>query len=285
LANVYFCKGDYDHAQSAFERYHDVCTDIGYKIGIGVALNSLACIHAVRERYDEAIRMFERALKLCEELRSYEGIGVACGNLSSVCTATGDFEHAVAMGERDLAVSTSIGNQRGVIRAHSFLCEAYLEAGEYQRARREAEVAVELLTGLGDDWKLATNWIYLAEIERLEQGDLDKASVLCERASNLAERTDTMGRMGLFHFVAGKVAAQRGDAIQAEQLLTRAMSSAEASGQRRLTASILRFRAGMARESGDEAGARRLLKSARTIYLELGLEHWVKECDLLSSEM
>lgn len=278
LANVYFSQGEYDKALLAFERHLQVCTEVGYKTGISVAANSLACIHAVKERFDEAIRMFEWALGLCEELRNQEGIGAACGNLASVCVAKGEFSRAVAMAQRDLAVSTAIGNKRGIVRAHTFLAEAYLEKGEYEPARRSAEQAIALLKELGDTWRLAINLIYLAEIERLEQGDLGKAVLLCEEAQALAEETDPAGQLAIFHFVSGKVAEQQGDLARAEQQFEQAMNKAQTAGRRRLIANILQFRAGMARNRGDLESARKLLNSACAIYDELGLRHKAAEC-------
>jgi len=288
LGIVYKNRGDYDRAIEYYAAYLRIAEEIGSKGGIGVASSNMGIAYNALGEYEKAIALFERHRIISEEIGSRIGQAAAHANLGSAYQYRGDYEQAQRAFERSLEISRAVGEKQGVGLLNTCLGGFYLETGEPAKADEYYREAERIGRAIGDKAMLIEILNGLAQLRQAKSEakaapDPD-ALAYAQEALKFSEDMKTRTGIAAGHLTLGKLYAAAGDYEKAGEhyresikILTelrekKTLADAYFEYAKTLTAAAEK---GIA--ATDEAGA--IGRKARQIYVELKLDHKIKEVD------
>jgi tetratricopeptide (TPR) repeat protein len=161
---------------------------------------------------DEAIARCEAAIELTAGDRQSEGIVLSV--LASLYGMQGEFDHARSLAARGRILFEELGLDMERARLGMEASSVERLAGDLEAAERELRAAYESLDAVGEKYVLSTVAGFLAQT-LLERGQLEDATVFCERSRELATDAD-VATQGLWRYVRARILARQDAASEAE---------------------------------------------------------------------
>lgn len=280
LGVMHYSKGDPARAMEYYQRFLETGLRIGDKKSVATAFGNMAIIHQERGEYDLALEQFQRSLDINQETNDRMAVAMNFGNMGLVYKARGDLAKAAELFADYRDTSKEIGFKQGVAIAGLNLANIRQLEGRPDLAEEHFREIETLFNELGDKASLCEVYTGWADLKAGQDGGLDEAKAMAEKARRLAEELGSTNRQGQVEWTLGNLKALEGAHREAAGHYDRAMARFEESGHRRMLADVCQAYAGMLRESGQDAGGRAdgLMVRARKLYAELGLEEKAAEC-------
>ncbi|HSM55035.1 MAG TPA: tetratricopeptide repeat protein [Candidatus Sulfomarinibacteraceae bacterium] len=152
LGNLSNGAGDYDRAQTCYERSLALNRDIGHDWPAASSLVNLAVIAKRRAQYERSQELSRESLALFRKLGARRGVASVLNNLGDVARLQAQYEKARALYEESLAIRRDIGEQFGVAVSLQNLGLVANALHEPQAARRVFHEALEIAAALGADY-------------------------------------------------------------------------------------------------------------------------------------
>lgn len=220
----------------------------------GQALNTLAQVALAERRYEEAGDLLRRAIGAFRLIGDRRNEAVALNASSRLARQEGDLDRAVALAGQALAMHRLLGERRNLIPALTNLSRLSQENLDLAAAERHAEEAREAAERLGEAPMLADALRRLAEV-RLAQHRLDDAAEAAGKAVDAYPAAGEPRGAGTALLLLADVARRSGDAPAAAGFADRAAALASGHSDRLLLSMVEAFRARLALDAGDIAGA------------------------------
>lgn len=208
------------------------------------------------------------------------GRAAVLADLVKALIETGDMTAAAKALDEAIAAADATGDVSARTRAQLsrlYLASSVDLAGWGQEARIEAERAIEVLTGLGDDLGLAQAWMLLGEV-RFLHGDVTATEEALRRCAEHARRAgaarEEMDTAVGLAWIAVDGPLPVGEAIRrCEETLQRY------DGQRAVQARVCRALAVLRAMGGEFDAARRNIECSVEAFTDLGQRYWLAATD------
>lgn len=162
----------------------------------------------------DAIKLSNQALALAQKLGDREAQAKILWNLMRVEAVVGDGEVAIGHGEQSLALARELGLREQEAFTLNDLEFAYHSAGQFGRV-------LETLAEARQMWQAQNNLHMLATclnrtaVLHLMLGDFDGSLALVQEAHDLSQASGNRLQIAVSAWTRGRIAAERGDAIEA----------------------------------------------------------------------
>ncbi len=188
LAVVARRRGDDVRAAALGEESLAVVRDIGYKWGIAHALDTLGDLARHQGDYERAAALLEESLGLFRELKDKGGIASSLYYLGLVALHRGDQERARVLFEEGLALFRDLKDKGGIAWALHHLGGAVRSLGEYDRAAALLKESLATFRDLGQRSAIAVSLERLAGA-MAARGEMERAAHLFGAADALRQAT------------------------------------------------------------------------------------------------
>jgi len=260
LGDIHNSAGDLQAAKEAYETSLRLLRDSGDEASLAQAFGNLGFIKRMLGHYDEAFFHQKEALAKRRLVGDVVDIMFSLSDIGAAEHVQGHFEPALRYYAEGMELARKNDNRAGVVVFSMNLAEIHLEQADFAAAlaalaeaeagARELEASDFLTTCLAD----------LADARR-ELGDLAGAGRALDEAAALGvsalEARILIGR--------GQLLLLEGNASRARELLARAVTQAERTGEHRL---LLQVRFAAAEAAGDAAAIETVLREAERSGLE-----------------
>jgi tetratricopeptide (TPR) repeat protein len=138
-------EGDYLTARARLEESLGLRQEMGYQVGVAIALNLLGDVALRQGDYPQAKALIEKGLRLRQEMGNKSGIAWSLQNLGYLAQRQGEPRQAAALLEQSLSLFRELGNKMGIAECLEGL--AGVAAGDQSRGKAAAGAvrAVRLL--------------------------------------------------------------------------------------------------------------------------------------------
>jgi len=142
-------QNDLSAASSLLKEGLALSRELGYKRGVGYALNYLANVDDDLGNFADARRLYEESLDIFRELGDKSGIGLVLGNLGVGARNQADYERASRFHQESLEMFTRLENRREIALSLMNLGIVLERKGEYDNARKMLNESLSLFRELG----------------------------------------------------------------------------------------------------------------------------------------
>ena len=256
--------------------------------GLAQSLSFLGSIYVVLGQFEEAFAALEEALAIDRKSNEPRRIAVRLNNLGETARLQGDYKRAVTLYQEAITVVQQIGNLGGEMVYLSNLAGARIGLGDYKGAIADLNRVMETVD---------SDWFLSYEMERfLAQANLglhrqSEALSAAKRALSLALASGDHGGIGKTWMVLGQIGARFGRPLEITNqegeliLLTPAECFEESLNifteydMRPSQARVLWRWAEHELEGGNFEKGIEMWQSARDIFQQLNLTHWLAQMD------
>ena len=109
--NVYYQKGELDHALDYYKMSLAIREEIGDKLDIAASLNNLGIVYRMKGELGPALNKFKRSLSLKEEIDNKQSIAASLNNIGDLYQELGALEMALSFLKQGLALREETGNK------------------------------------------------------------------------------------------------------------------------------------------------------------------------------
>jgi predicted ATPase len=223
------------------------------------------------DRWAEAVETYKAALELLLDTGDAYVHAMTLGNLADVLRQLGELDAAYGYAKTALEESIALDSDFDIALAHLNLGEIFLAQGKPQQARVEhLETGLEHLLKHGIKDLLPQAERDIAEAF-LQEGMLDKAEEMADRALSSAKEQGASTDLGIAQRILGQIYTQQNRAPEGEDLIRQSTTILEENASRYESAqSYMALGALLALDTDrmDEAG--KALEEAYMIFKELG---------------
>lgn len=182
---------------------------IGFKRGVGNALNSLGTVHSINGEYPLALPYYEDALKIRREIRDLPGISATLNNLANVYLHQGRKPEALKCFLQALKMDEILGHKESIAMDCGNIGALYIQEGEYGEALKMLETSLHSNMELGNKGQIAkdyqnlgTLYVKLKDIGKAEEYNL-KAIHLYESMGLTLNLSRAMNDLGTIYYKQG----------------------------------------------------------------------------------
>jgi tetratricopeptide (TPR) repeat protein len=251
-------------------------------------LSFLGSVYVVLGQFSEAFAALEEALAIDRQSNEPRRIAVRLNNLGETARLQGDYRRAVGFFQEAITVVQQIGNLGGEMVYLSNLAGARIGLGDYKAAIVDLE---RVMAAVDSDWFLSY------EIQRfLAQANLglnrqNEALTAAQRALTLALASGDQNGIGKTWLVLGQIGARFGRPVEVvdEAGEMQLLDAAECFEESLAIFTKLEMRPSRARvlwrwaehelEGGDFEKGKEMWQTARQIFEQLNLTHWLGQMD------
>ncbi|MEG4793733.1 tetratricopeptide repeat protein [Microcoleus sp. LAD1_D1] len=185
LGKVYHYLGNYDEAIFYYKESLSRMLNIGYSLGVGKVLGSMANTYLAIREYDRAISCYEECLVISQKTNNQESIGSTLGNLGNIYFALKKYDIALDYAEQHFIIAEKIGNLQGIGIALTNFGNALFKLGHHLEAHKKFLRAYEIFIQIGDRRSEALIFYNLASFQT-DLGNLPLAIDSCNLALSIA---------------------------------------------------------------------------------------------------
>jgi tetratricopeptide (TPR) repeat protein len=183
---VYHYLGSYDEAISYYKESLCRMLKIGYNLGVGKVLGSMANTYLAIREYDLAISCYEECLVISQKTNDQESIGSTLGNIGTIYFALEKYNTAIDYAEQHFTIAEKIGDLEGIGIALTNWGNALFKLGHHLEAHKKFLRAREIFKQNGDRRSEALSLYNLATSFQADLGNLPLAIEFCDRALSIS---------------------------------------------------------------------------------------------------
>ncbi len=243
LGSVYYARGSYDKALSAYREAKDIFSSLNAPANAASVLSGMGAVYHAWGRYEEAEARYREALDLAQLLGLPDQQAAGIKALAQTAQARGDYSGAVGQYQKALELSRSLGRPADTAQILDALGSAYFEWGRYGEAEAAYQEALKLHRGIGKSDGVIRSSIHIGGIRQV-QGDTEGALELYESALETARRSggpaDTatlLNNIGTLYFNSDDYGKAEGYFLEAIAVKEQLRKTAEGSIRRDFLAS------------------------------------------------
>ncbi len=150
-------------------------------------LNVIGSIYFENGDYIKALEYYQEGLKLRQESLDKLGEAGSLDNIGFTYFQLKDYPRAIDHCTRSLAISESTGDQRSQANALQHLAEIYKNAGDTSQAINYCNKSLEIRKLIGDKRGETEIHLFLASLDKEQQGDRRQAFTWLSNALNIAQ--------------------------------------------------------------------------------------------------
>ena len=262
-------QGDPDSATRASERARDLGRELGDRRGEALAIANLATLAEGHGRLDDANTLLEQALRIMREVGDRPNEGQTLANLAAIALASGKPARARALAEAALIVHHEVGNHRFEGFTLNLLGSAHYHLGSRASAREiyeRAHAAQRETDHVVLDAQIIDNLVHLL----VEQGELERAELLCEEGLRICRSQGDLRWLGKIHRCVATLRVRQGRLVEAHTAMAEALRAFTTVADHRTEAESRVFLASMLRDQGDLGAAARELDRAEALLSTVG---------------
>ena len=128
---------------------------LGYKRGIVIALDSIACVHLNLKEYEKALVNYKKAGEIFEELGNKRGSAGILSNMANVYWELEQYEKALANYSRALKIMKEVGSEIEIAEIMHNIARVYSETGKYARALQYDLNGLKIFEKTGNKGRIA----------------------------------------------------------------------------------------------------------------------------------
>jgi tetratricopeptide (TPR) repeat protein len=319
LGNAYFSLGEYQRAIDFYQQDLDISREIGNRQGEAASLGNLGIAYHSLGEYPPAIDFQQQSLAIKREIGNRQGEAASLGSLGNAYRSLGEYSRAIDFQQQSLAIKREIGDRNGVAASLGSLGNAYQSLGEYQRAIDFYQQSLTIKREIGDrngvaaslgslgnayqslgEYQRAIDFHQQSLVIELEIGDRQGEANSFGNLGNAYQALGEYQRAIDFHQQHLAISREIGDRLGEANSFGNLGIAYKSLGEYPRAIDFHQQHQAIAREIGDRNGVaaslfnqafalakyetRRVeaienLHQARSIYLELGLTHYVEDCD------
>ncbi|MEO1622642.1 MAG: tetratricopeptide repeat protein [Cyanobacteria bacterium J06632_3] len=144
MAQAYSVLGRYDEAETAVRRQLSIARDNANFQDQIYAWNTLGTLRLQRGRIESALSAYEEGLAVAQSVEDFEGMGLSLSNLGLVSSVQGDYAAAIDYFEAAGNLRSRAGDRLGQANTNNNLGDAYRANGEASRALGAYRLALRL---------------------------------------------------------------------------------------------------------------------------------------------
>jgi transcriptional regulator with GAF, ATPase, and Fis domain/tetratricopeptide (TPR) repeat protein len=253
---LHYRHADYTSARPCFERCLELSRSSGYLEGEQAALNQLGILEGFHGRTSRALDCHRRCLEIDVRLGSAHGQVVSRINIGWALEQLGQWEEAAENLYRAIALSEQNGFEYWRLLATSNLAELYVKRHRLDLAIDMFRLVVDCERRNGLSNQVLDTALCILGKALHQQGDLGAAAKTYAEALVLNERTGDRRELAILMRRMAELALTRGELAEADEYVGRSASIAHELGLKREQGEVLRVRALLFAEHGEDAAAR-----------------------------
>ncbi len=142
---------------------------IGFKKGIGNAINSMGFINFASYHYLTAHELYKKSLKIREEINDRQGIGGSYHNIANIYTEQGNYADAMKNYFAALKILEEIGDTHHVALTTRNIGYIYSQQGNFPEALKNYLAALKILIQVGDKVYIAETYFSMSGINHKQK--------------------------------------------------------------------------------------------------------------------
>lgn len=201
--------GDLDTALFYANEARALAERIGYRKGIGGALNNIGVVHDEQGDGTKALKNYSEALRIFEELGHQKEMADAYNNIGIVHKVGGNYPEALRNWTMALELRQRIGDRKGMAASHGNLGVVHYHQGNYPASLNQHLASLKLKEELDDKRGMSNTYGNIGLVHRA-QGNLDEALrshttslKLSEELNDLNGMAATYNNIGMIHMDQG----------------------------------------------------------------------------------
>jgi len=137
---------------------------IGYKKGMGNALNGMGNINNFNGDYIAALSFHKKALLIREEIGDKQGIAASYNNIGNICYDQGNFPEALKNYLASLKIEEEIKNENGIAESHISIGSVYFLLGNFPEALKNYFTCLKIAGQTGNKLIVAYSYTGIGNI-------------------------------------------------------------------------------------------------------------------------
>lgn len=195
---LFFRKGQYEEALTAYEKGLELSREIDYDLGTADILLRTGYIHHDNENVILALSYYQRSLKIYEDLHDKEGLSTVYNEFGSIYRAKGEFQKSLDYYLKSIELNDQIGDHERNAPMYTNMGSLYLEQNEWDLAREHFSKGLEIYEELGDDLGIASALSGIGNV-LAEQGKSAEALDYLERSEQHSGKVnDVQGTISIW---------------------------------------------------------------------------------------
>jgi tetratricopeptide (TPR) repeat protein len=213
---------DWEAAREDIERALELAEGLGDRHTVAHVFFQASLVAERQGHWVLARSYAERAKGIYEEIADRQRVGRMLNNLGGLTFLLGRPEQAIDYLKRAFSAALELGSEADAAQAVSSLAQVHLRTGRLDLAEEQARHALGLLEGRVDWLDEIGNAQLVLGRALLEQGRLDEAGEVFDRAEASFEQLRSESHRAAVWIAQGDLAARRGDDRGAARLYRRA---------------------------------------------------------------
>jgi tetratricopeptide (TPR) repeat protein len=164
VANCYRNIGQWEEAETYYQRSIERTEEIGYQKGVYAASNEYGLLHLQQRQFLEAERLFKRTLELSEQAGDEYYQALSLLNLGSVAIHQERYDEAYSQCQRSLRICERCGFIQDKVQNLRNLGIAFVKLGNFAEAERYTQESIRLSEELGNKRDKLAGYFTLCQI-------------------------------------------------------------------------------------------------------------------------
>jgi putative nucleotidyltransferase with HDIG domain len=268
LGRIYYERGDYDQASTAFEASLVAAQKLDLRKDIAASLNSMAVVAQFRGRLDVAETLYERAASMAAELDYPQLSALVDQNLGIIANIRGDLSTALMRYQSALERFRIVKDDRSSAWVLNNMGMLHVDVGEWASAELCFNAAFQYAEKTGDlpaQGRIENNRADL----HLKRQQYEVARAACERSFRIFSRLESDSGLSSVHRFYGMLYRETGKSQMAHMHFALALQLAKTCTTPLLEAEIESERARLFVSERNYRQALRSLNHAHKIFSEL----------------
>jgi class 3 adenylate cyclase/tetratricopeptide (TPR) repeat protein len=215
------------------ERAQQLAEKLGYKKGLGAALNIQGFVLGYQGDLQGGLALLNKALEIRTSIDDQQGISGTLNNFGVLYDIHGQYEKAIKYYTQALAIVENLHDSVSVVTTLGNLAALYVQIGQYERAIECSKRAIVMMQAMNDNIGIAEEYSNIARIY-IDQGKYLDALEYCLKALVIAEENNQLRTKSGLECKIGMIYKSMGNLDLALDYTLRSKKTAEQSGDKLL---------------------------------------------------
>ncbi len=272
---VYYSRGEMNKAMGYFERSMEIMETLGEKQGIARMLNTMGLTYLNQGKLDKALEYNNKSLRMQEIVGDKEAISRTLSTISIIYRYKGELATALDYANKGLELRKKLENKDGVSKSLSGIADTYLSKGEPLKALECAERSLRICEEIGG--KRLMTYIYCTMAEaKLELGDVELSLEYAKKALAIAEEIGAKLEGSMSLKIIGMINRKLGLWQESLDNFNESLKISQELGDKKENAITHYEFALMWKAQGEPDKAKEHLEKALTEFENMGMKLWEK---------
>ncbi len=204
LGYIYYIKGEYENAISAFKNYFIASEKINDKSAMAFAKNNEGNVYIELGNYLEAIEKYNEALALRKSIKDSSGIAMSYNNIGFIYKDLGDYEKAISNFLYALKIYESLEDKKAIGTTYNYIAIVYWKKKDYSLAHSYLDKAFKIHFLNNDESNMAIS-MHTKGIIYNEENKYDSAKYYYEDVKNIYKKQQDIRQLAAIYQAIGEL--------------------------------------------------------------------------------